>query len=107
LMGEIAVPVSELERYGRDFPRMTPELTAKLEALVRDLEQRNISFKGWATPGANLHSGALDLARSVCRRAERHVCGLQISGELRNPEILIYLNRLADLLWLFARLGEA
>src|ERR1700722_3820837 len=44
-----------------------------------------------------------DMARTVCRRAERNICALKFIGELRNMEILIYLNRLSDLLWLFAR----
>ena len=46
-------------------------MTAKLEALVREIEAQNISFKGWATPGATPGSAALDVARTVCRRAER------------------------------------
>jgi len=49
----------------------------------------------------------LDLARTICRRAERRVCGLKETGELKNAEIVIYLNRLSDLLWLFARWVEA
>jgi len=48
----------------------------------------------------------LDVARTVCRRAERRVCELQEQGELKNGEIIIFLNRLSDLLWLFARWAE-
>jgi len=65
-----------------------------------------VSFKGWATPGATPGAAALDLARSICRRAERRVYDLQAAGELPNAEILIFLNRLSDLLWLFARWVE-
>jgi cob(I)alamin adenosyltransferase len=57
-------------------------------------------------PGANVHSAALDAARSVCRRAERSVASLFQDGQLRNAEVLIYLNRLSDLLWLLARKAE-
>jgi cob(I)alamin adenosyltransferase len=46
------------------------------------------------------------VARTVCRRAERRVFDLQAAGELQNAEILVFLNRLSDLLWLFARLVE-
>ena len=81
-------------------------MTAKLDALVKEIEAQNVSFKGWATPGATKNSAALDLARTVCRRAERRVCALQEAGELKNAEIIIYLNRLSDLLWLFARWVE-
>ena len=107
LMGELGVQPEDLERYVKDgYPLVTPGLTAKLDALVHEIEAQNISFKGWATPGASKHSAALDVARTVCRRAERRVCALKESGELKNAEILIYFNRLSDLLWLLARWVE-
>jgi len=70
------------------------------------MESQNISFRGWATPGATQASAALDLARTICRRAERRVFDLQSAAELPNGEILIFLNRLSDVLWLFARWVE-
>jgi cob(I)alamin adenosyltransferase len=107
LMGELCVQPEDLPRYVKDgYSLVTPAMTARLDALVREIEAQNISCKGWATPGATPPSAALDLARTICRRAERRVCGLQETGELRNAEILIYLNRLNDLLWLFARWVE-
>jgi cob(I)alamin adenosyltransferase len=78
-----------------------------LDKLVREIEGEHFAFTGWATPGTNTHTATLDLARTVCRRAERRVCALQETGQLHNAEIIIYLNRLADLLWLFARWVEA
>jgi len=107
LMGELAMLPEDLPRYVKDgYPVVTPQMAAKLEALVREIEGQNISFKGWATPGATMNSAALDVARTVCRRAERCVCVLKETGELLNSEIVIYLNRLSDLLWLFARWVE-
>jgi len=107
LMGDVGVLAEDLPRYAKDgYSLVTPEMTAKLEKLVKEIEAQNISFKGWATPGATKNSAALDVARTVCRRAERRVCDLQESGELKNGEIIIYLNRLSDLLWLFARWVE-
>ncbi|MBI5774339.1 MAG: cob(I)yrinic acid a,c-diamide adenosyltransferase [Verrucomicrobia bacterium] len=107
LMGELATAVEDLPRYAKDgFQLVTPPMTAKLDALVKEIEAQNITFAGWATPGASQHSAALDVARTTCRRAERRVCALQESGQLQNAEIIIYLNRLADLLWLFARWVE-
>jgi cob(I)alamin adenosyltransferase len=108
LMGELAVANEDLERYVKGgFSLVTPALTAKLDGLVKEIEAQNISFKGWATPGATQNSAALDVARTVCRRAERRVCDLQAAGELKNDEIIIFLNRLSDLLWLFARWVES
>ena len=107
VMGEVGVLTPDRPRYVRDgFVLITPELTAKLDALVQEIETQGVSFKGWATPGATPGAAALDLARSVCRRAERRVFDLQSAGELPNAEILIFLNRLSDLLWLFARWVE-
>jgi cob(I)alamin adenosyltransferase len=107
LMGELCVQPEDLPRYTKDgYSLVTPAMTATLDALVREIEAQNISFKGWATPGATPPSAALDMARTICRRAERRVCGLKETGELRNAEIVIYLNRLSDLLWLFARSVE-
>ena len=108
LMGELCVPLEDLERYVKDgYSLVTPGMTAKLDALVHEIEAQNVSSKGWATPGATKSSAALDVARTVCRRAERRVCALKKCGELKNGEIIIYLNRLSDLLWLFARWVEA
>ena len=107
LMGELATLVEDLERYTKaGFSIVSSELTKKLDELVRKIESQNVSFKGWATPGANLNSAALDVARTTCRRAERRVCALQESNQLQNPEIIIYLNRLSDTLWLLARWVE-
>jgi cob(I)alamin adenosyltransferase len=107
LMGEVGVLAEDLPRYVKDgYSLVTPEMTAKLEKLVKEIESQNVSFKGWATPGATKNSAALDVARTICRRAERRVCDLQEKGELKNGEIIIYLNRLSDLLWLFARWVE-
>lgn len=107
VMGEVGVLTEDLPRYEKaGFKRVAPELTAKLDVLVREIEAQNISFKGWATPGATPGAAALDLARSICRRAERRVYDLQADGALENDEILIFLNRLSDLLWLFARWSE-
>ena len=107
VMGEIGVLAEDLPRYVKDgYLIVTPQMTAKLDALVKEIESQDISFKGWATPGATVNSAALDVARTVCRRAERRVCALRESGGLPNAEILIYLNRLSDLLWLFARWVE-
>jgi cob(I)alamin adenosyltransferase len=107
LMGELATLPQDLERYTKDgFAVLKPEMTGKLDALVMEIEAQSVSYKGWATPGANPTAAALDLARTVCRRAERDVCALKESAQLANDEILIYLNRLSDLLWLFARWSE-
>jgi cob(I)alamin adenosyltransferase len=53
-----------------------------------------------------LDSAALDVARTVCRRAERRVAALMADAAKFNVEILRYLNRLSDVCWLLARYAE-
>jgi cob(I)alamin adenosyltransferase len=107
LMGELATAVEDLPRYVKEgHSLVAPAMTATLERWVGELEADKVSSKGWVMPGANTGSAALDLARTVCRRAERRVSALQEAGQLQNPELIVYLNRLSDLLWLLARWTE-
>jgi len=109
LMGELAVADEDRERYQRDgYGLVTSAMVDRLTAVVDDLEQNHhISFKHWATPGHTLDAATLDVARTVCRRAERRVVGLGHSTEYVNPESIRYLNRLSDVLWLLARYAES
>ncbi len=107
LMGELATLPEDLPRYKeKGYSIVTAELTAKLDKLVAEIESQKVSFHGWATPGENISSATLDVARTTCRRAERRICALQESDQLQNTEIIIYLNRLSDVLWLMARWVE-
>ena len=107
VMGELATAVEDLPRYLKDgFSIVLPGLTANLENTAKQIESEIATFHDWALPGTNPQSAALDVARTVCRRAERRVCDLNESGQLQNPEIVVYLNRLSDLLWLLARWTE-
>lgn len=107
LMGELATAVEDLPRYVMDgFQLVEPDLTAQVDELVACIESQSVTFSGWATPGSNACSAALDVARTTCRRAERRVCQLHEDKQLRNDEIIVYLNRLSDALWLLARWVE-
>lgn len=108
LMGELATAPEDGPRYeGEGFARLRPEMIARLDHWVAELEAQPVRYDGWATPGASPQSAALDLARSVCRRAERRVVALREAGELGDDRIMVFLNRLADLLWLMARAVES
>lgn len=108
LMGEVACAQQDIERHaGSSFARIDEAALGRLDAAVAVVEARQPRFEGWATPGANLHAAALDLARTAARRAERRVVALADSGREVRPLLLRYLNRLSDLLWLLAREAEA
>lgn len=108
LMGELAVADEDRQRYQRDgYDVVTTAMVDRLTSVVDDLEQNHhITYKHWATPGNTLDAAALDVARTICRRAERRVVALADVGDYVNPETVRYLNRLSDVLWLFARYAE-
>jgi cob(I)alamin adenosyltransferase len=78
----------------------------ELTGQVYQMEATEGLLSDWSLPGETVAGAAYDLARTVCRRAERCVVRLMESGEAVEPNILAYLNRLSDLLWLFARKVE-
>ena len=107
LMGELATGLEDLARYLKEgYSQLTSLMTVRIENVVREIEAQNITYRGWATPGTSVNSAALDVARTTCRRAERSVCNLREANQLQNQEIIVYLNRLSDLLWLLARWVE-
>jgi cob(I)alamin adenosyltransferase len=87
-------------------PPVTGDMVEALTAHVHRIEATDGILADWSLPGEHPASAAFDVARTVCRRAERQVVRLIEAGEPVNPHILAYLNRLSDLLWLLGRLIE-
>ena len=85
---------------------VTPEMVEALTAHVDRVEATPGLLSDWSLPGDHAAAAAYDLARTVCRRAERTVVRLAESGEPVGPHVVPYLNRLSDLLWLLGRLLE-
>ncbi|MFM9081397.1 MAG: ATP:cob(I)alamin adenosyltransferase, partial [Opitutaceae bacterium] len=107
LMGEIACAESDAARYAASsFRKVEVADVTRLDEAVAALEARGLRFDGWATPGANALSAALEVARTDCRRAERRLTALPASVRHVRPELRQFINRLADLLWLLAREAE-
>lgn len=90
----------------REEPPVTSGMVEALTAEVHRIEATDGILADWSIPGEHPASAAFDVARTVCRRAERQVVRLVEAGEPVNPQILAYLNRLSDLLWLLGRLVE-
>jgi cob(I)alamin adenosyltransferase len=78
-------------------------LVDHLTAEVHRIEAIDGVLGDWSIAGEQRAAAAYDVSRTVCRRAERGLIRLQESGEVIQPTILAYLNRLSDLLWLFGR----
>src|SRR4029453_7687750 len=75
----------------------------RLTEEVHRLETIEGVLSDWSVPGGHTAAAAFDIARTICRRAERGVVRLVESGEVVQPTILAYLNPLSDLLWFFGR----
>jgi cob(I)alamin adenosyltransferase len=78
---------------------MAGALESRIDALVAERPLPQV----FIVPGANPASAAIDLARSIVRRAERAVVALERADRAPNPAVRVYLNRLSDLLFVLAR----
>ena len=78
-------------------------LVDRLTAEVHRIEAIDGMLVDWSISGEHRAAAAFDVARTVCRRAERALVRLQEAGAVVQPTLLAYVNRLSDLLWLFGR----
>ncbi|MEX2010840.1 MAG: cob(I)yrinic acid a,c-diamide adenosyltransferase [Chloroflexota bacterium] len=86
--------------------RVSADMVRGVEDVLAELESRVAMPKEFVVPGETPTSAALELARTILRRAERRAVSLGRDGLLPGPYLLPYLNRLADLLWVLARAAE-
>lgn len=100
---ELATDPKEYAKLQQHFSVVTQEMVEHLEHLIDDLTQEMPLPRAFIIPGASTASSALDLGRSILRRAERRVVALKEQGLLGNPQVLKYINRLGDLVFVMAR----
>ncbi|HYA01571.1 MAG TPA: cob(I)yrinic acid a,c-diamide adenosyltransferase [Syntrophobacteria bacterium] len=86
--------------------QIDPGQTERLERWIDDLQREIPLPRQFIQPGANAVSAALDLARTIIRRAERRAVAMKEEGLVDHAEVHAYLNRLADFLFTLARYGE-
>jgi cob(I)alamin adenosyltransferase len=98
---DLCVPQPADEAPGARL-RVRPEQSARLEQAIDRLNERLAPLTSFVLPGGEVAAAWCHLARTVCRRAERDVVALA-RQERVNPEVVIYLNRLSDLLFVLAR----
>jgi len=90
------------EKSGLKLPPIPVGKELELESMIDEMESSLPPLKNFILPGGNVASAQAHICRTVCRRAERRLVSL-ISQESVNPEIVVYLNRLSDFLFVFAR----
>lgn len=103
LMGELATTPENYEKMGL---RMTADHVQWLEQVEESLKQEVEIPNKFIIPGDTLDGAALDLARTIIRRAERMAVKLLHDGVIQNDELIRYLNRLSDLVFILARYIE-
>jgi cob(I)alamin adenosyltransferase len=103
--GRLATPRPEKVAKALEKAVLPPERVSALERVMDDAERELPPLRAFVLPGGTPKAAALHLARTVCRRAERSVVRLAAEDEV-SPEILVYLNRLSDLLFTLARLAN-
>jgi len=103
---ELATAADDYEKLTARHQVVTEEMVNRLEGLIDDFEAEMEMPKKFIIPGASPSSAALDLARTIIRRAERRAAELRNNGMVPNERVLHYLNRLADLAFTVARYEE-
>ena len=114
LQRELFAVGAEIATAPENWRKLEPEkgtkieasMVSKLEAMIDEHESRFTMPAEFIIPGENQGSAALDLARAIVRRAERRCVALAREKMLPDGEVLRYLNRLADLLFVLARYEE-
>ena len=100
---ELATDAEHHEKLAEHFKAVSAEMTQALEAHIDALAAEVELPPSFIVPGASPASAALDVARTVLRRAERRAVALHERKPLANREVLRYLNRASDLVFMLAR----
>ena len=100
---QLATQADRWPRLTEEVSRTTPGMVERLERAIDQLTARHPLPQEFVVPGGTPAGAALDLARTIVRRAERHVVRLRRAGQLPDDAPLRYLNRLSDYLYVLAR----
>jgi cob(I)alamin adenosyltransferase len=98
---DLCMPQATDEPPGKRL-RVQPEQAKRLETIIDRLNEGLTPLTSFVLPGGSLVAAWYHLARTVCRRAERDAVTLARTDAV-NPQVIVYLNRLSDLLFVLAR----
>ena len=101
----LATPDREKMRASLEKARIDDTRIRELELAIDDCESELDPLRSFIVPGGTAKAAALHVARTICRRAERRVVALQHTEELP-PIVVIFLNRVSDLLFMLARVAN-
>jgi cob(I)alamin adenosyltransferase len=103
---ELAANPAAWDRLREGSTKVSAVMVAGIDAVLADYEARISLPAEFVVPGETRTSAALELARTIVRRAERRAVTLERAGLVPGAHLLPYINRLADLLWVLARAAE-
>jgi cob(I)alamin adenosyltransferase len=103
---ELATGPDAWDRLRDGETRVDAAMVAGLEDLLAETEAGIEMPREFIVPGETRTSAALEMARTIIRRAERRAVTLHGAGSVAGDHLLPYLNRLADLVWVLARAAE-
>jgi cob(I)alamin adenosyltransferase len=104
---QVATAPDNQAKLADGVSRVTPGMTERAESDIDALLEEHPLPQEFLLPGGTAGSAALDLARATIRRAERRAVELDESGHALDPEVLRFLNRVSDLIFVLARFEEA
>jgi len=103
---ELATAPEAAERLEDGISRVTAAMVVELERLIDRYMAEVVLPPKFVIPGGNLLSAQLDVARTVIRRAERHISALASEGELSGETVIHFVNRASDLAYAMARFAD-
>jgi cob(I)alamin adenosyltransferase len=103
---ELATTPGAIDRQRPGETRVTAEMVSGIDSVLDEMEAHVTIPKEFVVPGETRLSAALELARTILRRAERRAVTVRKAEPVAGDQLLPYLNRLADLLWILARASE-
>jgi cob(I)alamin adenosyltransferase len=103
---ELATTPAAIERQKPGETRVTAAMVAGLDEVLAETEAAIEMPSEFVVPGETRLSAALEVARTVVRRAERRAVSIRRAEPIANDSLVPYLNRLADLIWVLARAAE-
>lgn len=104
---QLATAAENRSKLEAGVSKIDASMTARAESDIDSLLEEHPLRPEFVLPGETSGAAALDLARSIVRRAERQAVALTRAGEVDDDEVLRYLNRVSDLLFALARFEEA
>jgi cob(I)alamin adenosyltransferase len=103
---QLATAPEGVDRQKPGQTRVTAEMVAGLDAILTEVEAATEMPREFVVPGETRLSAALEVARTIVRRAERRAVSVERAASVEGDQLVPYLNRLADLLWVLARAAE-